>query len=48
VLDAFFGRPQTDSAQDRQALDILSRSLDPAQVESVQGGKKIDRRRCGA
>ena len=41
VLDAF-GRPQTDSAQDRQALDILSRSLDPAHVESVQGGKKID------
>ena len=32
----------TGSPQDRQALDLLSRSLDKEQLKSVQGGKKID------
>lgn len=41
VLDSF-GRPQTDAAADRQALDLLGKALDPRQLESVQAGKKID------
>jgi len=41
VLDSF-GRPRADAAKDRQALEILGKALDPRQVESIQGGKRID------